>query len=272
MTARSETTNYWIGIDVGGANLKIADVDGNADSMMFPMWIEYSKLADVLREMIDDFSRILRPNVAVTMTGELADCFASKKAGVAYICNAVQFAAAGHRTAFYQTTGQFVSAFDATDNWKLTAAANWHALSSQVALQVDQGILLDIGSTTADIIPFGNGHCASRSINDTDRLLSNELVYTGVVRSPVCSLVTHATIDGQKCQVAQELFATSLDAYLILGKIPESDDCRFTADHRPSTLACARQRLARHLCADAADVDAATIENFAREIAVRSGL
>jgi hypothetical protein len=68
------------------------------------------------------------------------------------------------------------------------------------------------------------------------------LVYTGVRRTPLCALLGG--------RAAAELFATTLDAYLLLGQLPEGpNDCQ-TADGRPATREHAANRLARMLCAD----------------------
>jgi hypothetical protein len=49
---------------------------------------------------------------------------------------------------------------------------------------------------------------------------------------------------------AAELFATTLDAYLILGQIAEDAGDHHTADGRPATRIAAEARIARMLCAD----------------------
>ena len=265
-------TNDWIGLDVGGANIKIADVHGNCQSISFPMWTDCRKLSETLSQLLDEFARDGNPNIAATMTGELADCFASKQEGVKFICNALAIASK-NRCSVYQVSGKFVSTEQAANNWKPTAASNWHALTNFVAEQTNCGIVFDIGSTTTDIIPFAGGVCATESVTDLDRLSAGELVYTGVVRSPVCSLVNQFECSegkrskGAKFQIAQELFATALDAYLVLAKTPESESVRFTADGRPATIECARQRLARCLCADVSELHASDIKNLASSVA-----
>jgi probable H4MPT-linked C1 transfer pathway protein len=81
--------------------------------------------------------------------------------------------------------------------------------------------------------------------------LAGELLYTGVERSPVCALVDHVPYRGQRCPVAQELFATTLDAYLLLDQILERANEPHTADGKPATKAAARTRLGRMITADA---------------------
>src|SRR5262249_27130143 len=111
-------------------------------------------------------------------------------------------------------------------------------------------LLIDIGSTTSDIIPLRDGVPVPQGLTDPERLATGELVYTGVQRSPICALIAEAPWRGATCGVAQELFATTWDAYLMLGDLPEEPGDEATADGRPATKACAHDRLARMICAD----------------------
>jgi probable H4MPT-linked C1 transfer pathway protein len=113
------------------------------------------------------------------------------------------------------------------------------------------GLLVDIGSTTADIIPVNPNGPTTVGSTDLERLQSGELVYTGIERTPVAAIVRTLPWRGVDCPVASELFATSADAYVTLGNLPEDMSNRDTADGRPRTRAASRARLARMVCADA---------------------
>jgi len=126
--------------------------------------------------------------------------------------------------------------------------------------------LLDIGSTPPDIIPIVDGDVAARGRSDTERLLNGELVYSGVGRTPICAVIDRLPWRGTSCPVAAEMFATTADAHLVLGHIEEDAHADWTADGRPLTVSCARQRLARQVCADAADVAEDDFEQFARAV------
>jgi probable H4MPT-linked C1 transfer pathway protein len=117
-------------------------------------------------------------------------------------------------------------------------------------MELGAALLLDVGSTTSDVIPFRDGLPVHSGVADTQRLISGELVYTGVERSPVCALCHTVPYRDHLCPVAQELFATTADAYVILGDLPENAATDVTADGRPATKAYARARLARLICAD----------------------
>src|SRR5262245_15374302 len=66
-----------LGLDIGGANLKAAHTSGAATSRPFALWKQPRDLAAALRELVADLPPAGR--VAVTMTGELCDCFATKR-------------------------------------------------------------------------------------------------------------------------------------------------------------------------------------------------
>jgi len=240
----------WLGLDIGGANLKVADGRGFALSRPFPLWQRPGDLAQELAATLAASPTADR--LAVTMTGELADCFATKAEGVAAICGAVAQAAAGRAVQVYGVDGQFMSPVAALERPLVAAASNWHALACFAGRYAPAGraLLVDIGSTSADLIPLEEGLLAARGTNDSERLVAGELVYTGVQRTPVCALVPALPWGERVCPVAAELFATTWDAYLVLGDLPEEPENRQTADGRPATKSLAIDRLARMICAD----------------------
>jgi hypothetical protein len=240
----------WLGLDIGGANIKIADGRSFALSRPFPLWQRPGDLAQELAATLA--ASPAADSLAVTMTGELADCFATKAEGVAAICGAVAQAAAGREVRVYGVDGQFMSTEAAIERPLVVAASNWHALACFAGQYVPagRGLLIDIGSTSADLIPLEAGNPVGRGSNDPERLAAGELVYTGVQRTPVCALVPALPWAERVCPVAAELFATTWDAYLVLGDLPEEPENHLTADGRPATRALAIDRLARMICAD----------------------
>ncbi len=240
----------WLALDIGGANLKAADGKGFAESYAFALWREPQRLAQELRTIIAEAPPC--DHLAVTMTGELADCFESKSAGVQHILKAVHAASDGRHTRVYLTDGMLVSPQVAIMKPLLAAASNWHALARFCGRYAKSGsaVLIDIGSTTSDLIPLVDGVPVAQGNTDTDRLLSRELVYCGVERSPLCGLVRSIPYRGQKCPIALEFFSTTRDAWTILGELPEDPSEKRTADGRPATKSAARSRLGRLICAD----------------------
>jgi probable H4MPT-linked C1 transfer pathway protein len=231
-----------LGLDVGGANLKAFHTAGVARSKSFALWRNPDGLVDALRSVTADMP--LADAVALTMTGELCDCFASKRAGVAAILDAARTVESQTPLWVWLTDGTFATPSSAREVPLRAASANWLALATFAGRYAVRGpaLLVDVGSTTTDVIPLRDGKPIPLGETDPERLLCYELVYTGARRTPVCALLGE--------QVAAELFATMQDAYLVLGETAENPaDCD-TADARPATRALAHNRLARMLCAD----------------------
>jgi probable H4MPT-linked C1 transfer pathway protein len=231
-----------IGLDIGGANLKAATASGQAASVPFELWRHPGQLVDQLARIRDWWPDV--PTVAVTMTGELCDCFPTKRDGVRHILAAVEAAFPRHDIRAWSTTGRFVRVDEANRQHLDVAAANWHALATLVGRELPAGpaLLLDTGSTTTDIIPIVGGVPVPVGRSDPERLRSGELVYTGARRTPVCAVVGP--------EVAAEWFASTQDVYVRLGQLPAEADNLFTADGRPMTDANAHARLARMLGGD----------------------
>jgi hypothetical protein len=136
-----------------------------------------------------------------------------------------------------------------------------------VARTFPDALLLDVGSTTTDIIPIVGGRVVARGRADPARLRTGELVYTGALRTPVCAVVRSLPFRGRRCRVAAELFAIAADAHLWLGRIEERDYTCDTPDGRGRSRPEAGARLARMVCADLEMLGPADITAIAEHVA-----
>ncbi|MDB5352332.1 MAG: putative H4MPT-linked transfer pathway protein [Planctomycetota bacterium] len=259
------TTPPWLGLDIGGANLKAAHTSGVARSVAFALWKLPERLPETLAHLAAAMPRA--DHVAVTMTGELCDCFRTKAEGVRTILQAVLDVFLERTVRVWTTDGTFEDPFSVILRPETAAAANWLALATLGARLAPKGpaILVDIGSTTADLIPLRDGVPVPRGRTDTDRLRTGELVYAGVSRTPVCALATTLPHRGEPTGLAAELFATTRDVYLTLGDLDPAPDDNETADGRPVTREAARDRLSRMVGADRDGFSEADALAFARE-------
>lgn len=245
-----------VAFDIGGANLKAADGAGWTASEPFALWQRRGELPGAL-------ARIAAPRrprrLVATMTGEIADCYSSRREGVADMVAAVNAAARDigadpAATGIYLVDGSVVPPAEAVARPLAAAAANWHAVArlAGTAAPAGRAFLVDVGSTTTDIVPVVDGRPAPLERDDVGRLASGELVYTGVERTPVAAVVRRLPWRGRLRAIATERFADALDAWLLLGGIDGS--AAATADGGPATPAAAARRLARMLLADPDDV------------------
>jgi probable H4MPT-linked C1 transfer pathway protein len=246
----SPTSPPWLALDVGGANLKAAHSSGQARALPFELW----KYPDELPRALDSLAGTLpaADRVALTMTAELCDCYPTKAVGVRSVLDAVVEALPGRSTVVWGNDGRFHEVEEVREAPRLAAAANWLALATLSARLIPEGpgLLIDIGSTTADLIPLVDGRVAVRGRTDTERLQTGELVYAGVRRTPLCSLAGELPFRDRPTGLIAELFATTLDVYLTLGEIPSDPIDISPADGRPATADAAVDRLARMVGAD----------------------
>jgi len=249
-------------LDIGGAAIKAAEAGGVAFSLPFEVWRNPSGLS----EAIETALRRLQPfdRLALTMTAELCDSFGTKREGVLAVLEAAEAArlrlAPESEARIFTIDGGLVDLETARAEPLACAAANWLALAIFAAREMgdaDRGLAADAGSTTTDIVATRRGGPIPEGKTDTARLLAAELVYTGVRRTPVFAVADRLPYRGRECPLAAELFATMLDAYLLTGDIAESQGFGHppTADGRPATCSCARDRLARMICADRESFD-----------------
>lgn len=240
----------WIGLDIGGANLKAAHSNGSTRAIPFELWKRPDELAGAIRSLVSTFPPSTA--AAVTMTAELCDCYATRRDGVLAVLDAVRRALPDCPVAVWGTDEDFHTIDEIADRPLLAAASNWLALARRAARLVpdETAILIDVGTTTSDLIPIARGAVAARGRTDTERLQSGELVYAGVRRTPIHALASELPVRGVPTGLAAELFATTLDVYLTLGEIAPDPGDLATADGRPATLSLARDRLARMVCAD----------------------
>ena len=245
------TTTPVIGWDLGGVHVKAAVIrDGQVGRVVqvpCRMWEGVSALEATYRGLPEVFRSPARH--VVTMTGELTDCFADRTDGVAQIS---AWAAASLRgsVSIYGGRAGFLPPGGAATAAPDIASANWHATAALVRLHRQAALLVDIGSTTADLIPVVGGRPAASGYSDAERLETGELVYTGVVRTPLLALTGYAPFRGRRAALMAEIFATTADIYRLTGDLPEQADQQDSADLKGKSLPESETRLARMIGRD----------------------
>lgn len=255
------------GYDIGGAHLKVALVDDGrvilARQLLCPLWRGIEHLDAALSEARDLSAGAT--SHAVTMTGELADVFPDRYTGVARIIERAG-AALGPTLRVWMGQRGFGSAAEAEAHWLDTASANYLATATLAARLVRSGLLIDMGSTTTDIIRFQDGRVMVQGTTDGERLRTGELVYTGLTRTPVAMVSQRGLFKGEWQGLAREAFATMADVRRVLGTLPDGADLHGTADGRGASFEESSARLARVFGRDADEGSAEDWQASAREI------
>jgi probable H4MPT-linked C1 transfer pathway protein len=264
-----------LGWDIGGVNTKAACLSPDAGAqachcVCLPYELQFDPL--LLRAILSAAAQQLgvataNCHHAVTMTAELSQAFRTKRAGVSYVLDALEGAFPRDSLHVYTVAGRFVTPRQARLEPLQTAASNWAATAHWVARWVPTCVLIDIGTTTTDLIPLVNGKVAAEGRTDPERLLSGELVYTGALRTPAEALARRVPLQGGAAGLSADGFAIVGDVHLWLGRLgPEAYTCR-TPDGRPATREFAGERLARMVCADREILDDSAIDEIASALA-----
>ena len=260
-----------IGWDIGGVNTKVARVDSGIVratlSRPFEVQRDPASLTGLLITLAREVGATTPDRHAVTMTAELSQMFRTKRDGVAFVLDAVVKAFGDAQISVYTVDGRFLSVPDAKANPLDVAASNWSATASVVARDHPDTILIDIGTTTTDIIPIVRGRVTATGKTDPDRLASGELVYTGALRTPVESIVRHVPLGAANAGVSAEGFALIGDVHVWRNDLTPEDYTVPTPDTRPATRAFARERIARVVCADREMLDDQAISRIADHVA-----
>ena len=250
------------GWDAGGAHLKACrTVAGRVvDAMLWacPLWQGLQHLDAALQAARQRWPQIQNAHHAVTMSGEMADLFLHREDGVRQIAARLAQQLAPGTLDFFAGDAGWCKAHDAATHWQGIASANWLATALHVArTRMDHGagdaVLIDIGSTTTDLIALRGGRVLTTARSDAERLGSGELVYQGVVRTPLCALAPRIAWRGQLLNVMNEFFATVADVYRLTGELDPAHDLHASADNATKDLPATRQRLARMIGMDARD-------------------
>lgn len=264
-----------LGWDIGGANIKACLVKFENKRFYiksikeyFPIWRKgKEKLPLKIRDIHDKIARDADVDViGLTMTAELSDIYFTKRKGVEHIISCIEPIYSSERIKIISNDLDLLNIDEARRNPIKVAAANWAATGWLLSKITNTCIGVDIGSTTCSIIPVVNGVCRAEGKNDLEKLINGELIYTGILRTNVATIVNKVPIKGDYVRVASELFTLTGDVHLILGNIKEKDYTTETADGRGKTRIECLARLARLVCADIDMLSEEDIVNIAKYI------
>ena len=207
--------------------------------------------------------------LALTMTAELSDAFRTKREGVLFVMDGIREAFPESPVFVLDCRGKLAALREARTRPLDFAATNWVAAALFAASRVADCILVDVGSTTTDIVPIRGGRLACEGRTDLARLTAGELVYTGVLRTNPNTLTATVPVRGRPCRVSAEHFTVMADAYVLLGRLSPADYTCSTPDGRDASPAACAERLARLVCGDREMLSEPEIAKMARYLAER---
>ena len=267
MRLRSAVTGW----DIGGVNTKVARVaDGivvGACTQPYEVQRDPGGLAPLLARLAQAVGAEASDAHAVTMTAELSQYFRTKREGVHFVLDALETAFPGAAVHVYSVDGRFLDVAAARREPIAVAASNWAATARLAARACMHAVLVDVGTTTTDVVPIASGQLAAVGRTDPERLREGELLYLGALRTPVEAIVQRVPLDGAFAGVSAEGFALSGDVHVWRGTMDPSSYTVPTPDGRPATREFAGERLARVVCADRELLDDRAITAIADHVA-----
>ena len=279
-----------VGWDLGGAHLKVARVGASGAvervlQLPCPLWQGMGQLDAALDQALPALGDASVH--AVTMTGEMVDLFADRPEGVARLLGVLQERLPDALVRVYAGAAGFLDLEQAAAEAGRVASANWLASATLIGARIPAALLADIGSTTTDLVPVLAGRVCARGWDDPGRLVAGELVYTGVVRTPVMAIAERIPFAGEWVPVMAEYFATTADVHRLTGRLPPDADQHPAADSGPKTESGSARRLARMIGHDSgsaplaawrglaawlAEAQLRRIEDACRRVLSRAGL
>jgi len=245
-----------LALDIGGANIKALRLEVDSEGKICDLktlrfyWPIWRLGKESLRQGLEKVRKELgkSDHVVVTMTAELSDVFYDKIEGVTNILKHVEKMFPNAK--ILTVDGKLVSFEEALKNTLSVASANWYATGYLGSKFRKNCIVIDIGSTTTSIIPIVKGKVYAIGKNDVEKLALGELVYTGVLRTNLTSIVDTVPLRGSWVRVSSELFALTGDVYRVLGMISSEDYTTETANGRGRSLDECIARISRLVCGD----------------------
>ena len=260
-----------IGWDIGGVNTKCVRIECGEVAVVrhrpYELQRDPAALVPLLRGLADELDVKGVAAHAVTMTAELSQLFRTKREGVGFVLDAVESSWPRALVRVFTVDGRFLDPCQARLEPLAVAAANWAATARAVAPHHPDALLIDVGTTTTDIVPIVGGLVAAHGRTDPERLAWGELVYTGALRTPAEAIAAHVPVGGLATGVSAEGFALAGDVHLWRGDLAAADYSVAPPDGRPAIRAFAGERLARVVCGDRELLDEGDVTAIADALA-----
>jgi probable H4MPT-linked C1 transfer pathway protein len=244
-----------MGWDIGGAHLKAAIVNTQGEVLSVQqqpcaLWKGLAELITAVENVLSK-AHVEADFHVLTMTGELVDLFINREHGVKQILLTLRNCLPEKKLLVYAGNQGFIKYEQINSQYyPYIASANWLASASHVAHSIESALFVDIGSTTTDILLLEDNQVQTENFTDFQRLCSEELVYTGIVRTPVMAVADETVFQGQRVGLMAEYFASMADVYRVTGELQAHHDQTETADDGDKSIAASCQRLARMLGCD----------------------
>jgi len=252
--------NY-IALDIGGVYIKsalVVEKNGGIEIQRtvrnpYNFRIHAADLKDSLTtELVSHLSGDSNVDaIIVTITAETVGIFSTIGDGIKTITSICEQAFPQIRIGYISVNGEFCDVKAVMKNPMKFASANWVATATLAAQTINNGLFIDIGSTTTDIIPIKNGQVVPRETTDLGRLKSGELIYSGIQRTYIAHIVDSLPYNDTDIPLAAEIRCFTAHVYVVLKILGEFKMLHpITGRNMKITRDYALDMIARSVCGD----------------------
>ena len=236
----------YLGIDIGGAHIKIVGLDQFQNICLIKyrkcyLWKNPKKLKQEIT-FINSLSSNKSIFCGVTMTAELCDIFPDRLTGAKIIlneCKKIKF-----KTFLYSKSDKVFETLQ-SNNLSNLMSMNWHSIGKYLTNFVKNALIIDFGSTTTDFICIKNGKIMNKAFNDFKRLSNGEILYTGLMRTPLFAIKKNVKYKSKNISIIPEYFSNTSDIYRINKKIKKEFDIDDETDFSDKNVIGSYKRIAR---------------------------
>ncbi len=241
---KKENTQY-MGIDIGGAHLKCVGIDKSKNISYikydsYQVWNDKKILFEKLNQIDSEFNNN-KLIYGITMSAELCENFPNRKVGAKYImeaCNSLK-----SRKLFYSNSSILFNSRFKIEN---LMSMNWHAIGKLCENKVKNSIIIDFGSTTTDFLCIKNFKLKNEGFNDFERINNNELIYKGLIRTPLFGIKNKIKFKKQNYNLIPEIFSDMSDIYRVKKLLKKNIDIDKTVDASNKSIRNSMIRIARN--------------------------
>jgi probable H4MPT-linked C1 transfer pathway protein len=257
----------YLGVDIGGAHIKIVGLDQFQNICLIKyrkcyLWKNQKKLKQEIT-FINSLSSNKNIFCGVTMTAELCDIFPDRLTGAKKIlneCKRIKF-----KTFLYSRSDKVFEKLQ-SNNFSNIMSMNWHSIGKYLTSFVKNALIIDFGSTTTDFICIKNGKIMNKAFNDFQRLSNGEILYTGLMRTPLFAIKRNVKYKSKNISIIPENFSNTSDIYRINKQIKKEFDIDDETDFSDKNVIGSYKRIARSFGMDYHSKDKLFIKKLSENI------
>jgi len=255
----------YLGIDIGGAHLKYIGVNKKKEIKLvnyipYKIWSSSNQLEKCLQNLSNNI-RSKETICGITMSAELCDVFPNRENGVKELIRLCKILKSNK---LYYTFKK--SVFSEEPKASEIMSMNWHSIGRLCEKRIKDCIIIDFGSTTTDFICIKNFKFINKNFTDFSRLNNHELLYTGISRTPIFSLLKNIIINKKNYNLIPEYFSDMSDVYRIIKMLNRNIDLDDTRDGRGKSQIASKVRVSRNLGFDYDKSKSNIIEKFCNKL------